>query len=232
MKKFKHLFILFVVMFLTGCSVNYKLTINDDLSIDEEVVATEYTKIMEKKTNLKGEDSINYLYEMFRKNLDNETFYYDNSNNLTIGTATESYKDFNDFNFSFKSDLFYPLKYKKDKNIITLSLPQTKQLGNHYSDNLIYDEVSITMVIPFKVLENNADKVNGNKYTWNIEKDKKLRTIKIKFDTSRSKNGFLINTNNKKVKVNYSYIVSGIIVFIICILIIMVTINNKKNNRF
>ena len=65
MKKIKYLLILFVVIFLTGCSVDYNLTINDDFSIKEEVVASEYTKTMEKKTNLRGENAINYLYEMF-----------------------------------------------------------------------------------------------------------------------------------------------------------------------
>lgn len=232
MKKFKYLFILFVVIVLTGCSVDYKLTINEDLSINEEVIATEYTKVIEKKTNLEGEEAINYLYDMFRKELPNEKFYYDTINNMTKATVTESYESFADFEESFSNDLFFPLTYKKEKNIVTLSTPQIMKLGNHYSRSLIYDEVSITLVVPFKVLENNADRVRGNEYTWNIEKDKDLRKIKIKFDTSRGKNGFSLNLKKKKIKINYGYVVTGVIVSIICLAILIITINNRKNNKF
>ena len=232
MKRLKYLFILFVVIVLTGCSVDYKLTINNDLSLNEEVKASEFLGIIEKKTGLKDEDSIDYMFSMYLKDLPNEKYYYNTESNITRATVTESYNSLDEFSNEFNYDLFEPLKYKKNKNIVSLSAKQTKKLGNHYSGNLIYDEVSISLVIPFKVLKHNADEVKGNTYTWNIEKDKALKTINVKFDTSRSKNGFSFKIKNKKIKVNYGYIVTGVIVSIICLAIVFITVNNRRNNRF
>ena len=36
--KFKFLFLIICIIFLTGCSGNYNLKINEDLSIDEELL--------------------------------------------------------------------------------------------------------------------------------------------------------------------------------------------------
>ena len=78
MKRLKYLFILFVVIVLTGCSIDYKLTINNDLSLNEEVKASEFLGIIEKKTGLKDEDSIDYMFSMYLKDLPNEKYYYNN----------------------------------------------------------------------------------------------------------------------------------------------------------
>ena len=47
----------------------------------------------------------------------------------------------------------------------------------------IIDDVNINVTTGYKVLENNADKVDGNTYTWNITKSNK-KGIKLTLDTT------------------------------------------------
>ena len=47
MKKIKSIILIFVIVFLTGCTVEYDLSINEDNSISEKVIATENTQKME-----------------------------------------------------------------------------------------------------------------------------------------------------------------------------------------
>ena len=44
MKKLKIFIFLCLVLLLSGCSVEYDLTLNDDFTVSEKVVATEKTK--------------------------------------------------------------------------------------------------------------------------------------------------------------------------------------------
>ena len=92
----------------------------------------------------------------------------------------------------------------------------------------MYDKVELSITLPYKVISHNADKVYKDTYTWYLEKDQELRTIKIKFDTSSKKGSF--NFFNFNIK--YTYIALAIFIVIIISMIAMVYINNKKNNRF
>ena len=65
MKKLKKFIFLCLVLLLSGCSVEYDLTLNDDFTVSEKVVATEKTKRMEALTKQKGKQAVNYLYNMF-----------------------------------------------------------------------------------------------------------------------------------------------------------------------
>ena len=231
MKNIKRLVLGIVVIFLSGCSVDYKLTINNDLSVNETIVATEYTKQMDKKTNLKGEEAVNYLYDMFRRNDSNETMFYNEDGVYTIATVNESYSSLSDFKDKFFSDLFDPLTITEKDNEITLSAPQIKKLGNVGSRNLLYDEVKITIEVPYKVTNSNADSVYGNKYVWNIKENEDLKKIELTFDSSRSNESFIVKVRSKNVNIKYSYILAGVFVITISAIILIVSINNKKNNK-
>ena len=61
MKNIKKIIFFSFILFLTGCSVNYKLTINKDSTINEKVVAKENTNRMKSKTNLDEKQSVTFL---------------------------------------------------------------------------------------------------------------------------------------------------------------------------
>ena len=57
MKKIKIFIFLCLILLLSGCSVEYDLTLNDDFTVSEKVVATEKTKRMEALTKPKGKQA-------------------------------------------------------------------------------------------------------------------------------------------------------------------------------
>ena len=90
-------------------------------------------------------------------------------------------------------------------------------------ENLIVDSVKVNITTELEVLENNADEVNGNTYTWNINNNNYL---------NKEVNIQLKRSNNSQDNVNYR-LLFGII---FCILVIgglcffMYRRNKKINN--
>ena len=63
----KILIILFLVIMISGCKVTYELKINNDLSVNEKVVASENTNRMLSRTNLDLNQSVKYLYDIYKR---------------------------------------------------------------------------------------------------------------------------------------------------------------------
>ena len=176
MKKIKIFIFLCSILLLSGCSVEYNLTLNDDLTVSEKVVATERTKRMEALTKQKGEQAVNYLYNMFKRDDENITLTSREDDYNTYATAIISHEDINDYASKFSSDVFNNVNVTKDGNIITFSTTQKELLSSDTNYSLLYDDITVNVTIPFEVTSNNADKVTGNTYTWNI---KRIQIIKL-----------------------------------------------------
>lgn len=231
MKRIKKIIVLLLIILLSGCTVDYNLTINDDSSVNEKVVAKEYTNRMKSKTGLDGKESVNYLYKMFdRKDL-NTKINTKNSNYETISTVTAFHSSLEDYSNNFTSDIFEKVNYKKKKNIVTLTYKQSQMLSTTSSRAPIYDKVTVNINVPFKVTDHNADSVNKDTYTWNIEKDEDLRKIKISFDENNLKYKKSFNFGGLKFNVRNEILVIGAILFIGLIIASIVFINNRKNNK-
>ena len=227
MKKFIKIIFLCLIFLITGCSVEYNLVINDDNSVNETVIATEKTKRMESQTRLKGDAAITYLYDMYKR--DGEKLSTRTDSNNTYATVTKSYSSIDNYAKKFKSDVFEKVSISKKNNNVNFSAKQSYMLGGNFSHQLLYDEIKVNITIPYKVVKSNADKVNGNVYTWNIEKEK-YKNIEISYEEGSKKNNININIKNKTYNINYGFIVIGVILFIIIGIITVVSIKNKKNN--
>ena len=158
MKKIKIFIFLCLILLLSGCSVEYDLTLNDDLTVSEKV---------------------NYLYDMFKRNGEDITLTSREDEYNTYATAITSHDDINDYASKFSSDVFDNINVTKDGNIITFSAEQKELLSSDTNYSLLYDDITVNITIPFEVTSNNADKVNGNTYTWNIKKDSDYKTIEF-----------------------------------------------------
>ena len=230
MKRIK-IFVFFCLIFiLTGCSVEYNLTINEDDTISEKVVASENTNRMESSTRLKGKQAVNYLFNMFKRDNENITISSKETGNITYATATNSLKNLDEYSQKFTSDVFKTVDIEKKDGIITIVFNQSEKLGGDSSKELIYDDIKVNISIPYKVLENNADVVKGNTYTWNIKKDGKLKNIKISYDDKSKYDSINLKINDKTYNINYGLLVIGVIILSILIIIFIVYFKNKKNN--
>ena len=230
MKKIKIFIFLCLVLLLSGCSVEYDLTLNDDLTVSEKVVATEKTKRMEALTKQKGKQAVNYLYDMFKRNGEDITLTSREDDYNTYATVITSHEDINDYASKFSSDVFDNVNVTKDGNIITFSAEQKELLSSDTNYSLLYDDITVNITIPFEVTSNNADKVNGNMYTWNIKKDSDYKTIEFSYKEGNKKDEININVNNETYNIHYGVIIAVGLVIIISSIVLFVYIKNKKNN--
>lgn len=232
MKNIKYLFLLLIVVLLSGCSVKYDLNIDNDLSVTEKIEASEREDVIKAKTGVNSDKVVNYLYDIFkRENIEPSISSKIESDNL-IGYATVSHDSIDDYVDNFSSDIFEKASLSKSDNIYSLTFKQTEKLSSELSTSPIYDKVTVNITLPFKVVENNADKVYKNTYTWEIKSEEELRKIKIKFDISNKDNTKTFNLGFLKVNVNYGILVTIGLLLIISGIIFLVYLNNKKNNKF
>lgn len=231
MKKIKTFIILLTVVLLSGCSVEYNLTINEDSSVNEKVIAKEATNRMMINTGLDKKESVYYLYDMFdREDLDTN-LTYKTEKGYTIATVTGFHDSVEDYSKNFKSDVIKEVNYTSKDDIITLEFNQDEVLSSTVSRAPIYDEIIINIDVPFKVVDSNAYESNRNVYTWKIKKDQKVQKMYISYDKSNLKNGRILSIGNNQFNIKYEYIAIVIFLLIITAIVAIVYINNKKNNK-
>lgn len=230
MKKIKIFIFLCSILLLSGCSVEYDLTLNDDLTVSEKVVATERTKRMEALTKQKGEQAVNYLYNMFKRDGEDITLTSREDDYNTYATAITSHEDINDYASKFSSDVFNNVNVTKDGNIITFSTTQKELLSSDTNYSLLYDDITVNVTIPFEVTSNNADKVTGNTYTWNIKKNTDYKTIEFSYKEGNKEDQVNINVSDETYNIQYGVIIAVGLIIIIGSIVLFVYIKNKKNN--
>ena len=185
---------------------------------------------MEALTKQKGEQAVNYLYNMFKRDDENITLTSREDDYNTYATAITSYEDINDYASKFSSDVFNNVNVTKDGNIITFSTTQKELLSSDTNYSLLYDDITVNVTIPFEVTSNNADKVTGNTYTWNIKKNTDYKTIEFSYKEGNKKDEVNINVNNETYNIHYGVIIAIGLVIIIGSIVLFVYIKNKKNN--
>ena len=231
MKNIKCLFLLLVIVLFTGCTVNYNLNIDTDLSVTEKVEATEKESTVRTNTGVNSDKAVNYLYDIYKRDDIDPSLSSKVEDGVLTATASASHDSIDIYVNNFESDLFKKAKLSKSGKIYTLTFKQSEMLSSKGSTTLIYDRVNVNISLPFKVIEHNADKRHKNTYTWELTKDQELRDIKITFDTSVHDNSKELSIGIFDIKIKYSVLALTIILLIITIIISVVYVNNKKNNK-
>ena len=210
MKYIKIFIILIIFICITGCRKKYELYI-DDNAVTEKF-----------HLELNSDNKYAYILDgdfyplhndfdhTFQKKLDTKG----NKKILDIN-YTYTYADFanaNSFNqcfdereISFKDDNYFSIK---------LSKPNGCMFGEDYTINIITDK---------KVLSNNADKVNGNRYIWYVKNKNK---DKFRLDIKIEKNELI---DSKKNNSFIGYIVLGLLL-LASIFAIYFTLKIRKKN--
>lgn len=200
----KKILMLPLLLLLTGCTVNYNLEINED-SLTETISGT----VSKEEYELKKEyTSPPIAYSLIN---DPQKAIYDNDSELYIKNIRE-----NNDNFEYTFSYIYNNNFDKSSVINTCfenhEIYETDELyhinlsGQFYC--LYSKNININVISNMKVINSNAKKVNGNTYSWTINKP---NNVNIQMDISKKE---VFKENNKKS--NSFRIVSFIILIILC----------------
>ena len=224
--KLKLFFLLFVMTFLTGCDITYKLEFVDN-TFKEDVVIKNIDKFKEEVESVYAFDlSTNYL----------DVSDYTKEEGLSFGYTYYTKK--------LITDPILQLEYKYDFNkneydntqIGRMVFPDMKFSANTLESgkiNDIYDKylelnnINIEISTDKEVSYNNADKVIDNIYYWEINRENSYnKDIKIIFAEEEN----IISLSNSKQKSNILYIILGVIGigFLISIVVIYEKVKNSN----
>lgn len=215
MKKMKLIIFLSVIFLFTGCAGDYNVTINKDLSINEELnlelenTGTEYNKTLKLFTD---------------NNIDENNYHVSVSGSKVIIKYEDKFNSIDEYilNSRVYHQLIDEIKYSKLDNYIDIYINQNLKLnndGNNIGNLSDIDFLQINIINPYKVIASNEDALSENTYTWNISKDTINKKILMQFEPKSS-------------GMSYRVIVP-VIVLVICISILAYIIirNYKKANK-
>ena len=214
-RKAKYLLIGLLVIVLTGCSGNYDLTINEDLSVTEEVKLTldDEQDVYDKTVKIFEDNDIDpENYKVSLKD-DEVNIYYKNKYN-----SIEDYV----LNSKLYKQIFNEMQYNKTRKYVDLYVNENIKEKNDSTfingTNLVdFDVIQVNVKTPFEVLVNNADLKNDDTYTWTIKKGESKKKIQFQFSPKVDK------TSTKSIIL--------IIVIIISAIILIAGVFRKFNER-
>lgn len=203
----KKLILLLIVLFVSGCSIQYDMTIEEDLSIGEKVLLTEdkskFLSVITKSDFFDKNDTNSNIYYFLDSFIDsiveNDDYLlflerkdmklYDSENTMHL-EYNKFYKNFSEYQYS---EVLYNLvegfEIKEDKNkkytlkINGIFYNYIDEYLNHDNISFKNDEIYFNINVPFKVINSNADIKENGKYTWIINRDNKDREINLSFDS-------------------------------------------------
>jgi hypothetical protein len=183
MKKYKIVLLIVILLSLTGCSFEYNMKIDTNTISEENIVYIPNTD----KNDIKQE--VEKLVSRYTGPTNSLGMYkqsvIEDNNNFGM-SYKKNYDTLNDYNNSLSFSICYDnYKLIKEKDKIVISTSKRFNCFNKYSE---LDDVTINIDSSLEVESSNADEVNGNIYTWNINKsnaDNKPINIVLKPNTEQ-----------------------------------------------
>lgn len=215
----KKVILIISLLFISGCTTSYNLEISND-SFKENI--TVYINKSEIPTKIYDDIELDDQITPFIENdypaisSDSKSYY-----KKVVTDAGDYYKVLMDYKYSEKEfgqsnslkNCFENYEFGYDKKYYI------HVYGNFYC--LYSDEIKINIKTNNKVLKNNADTVNGNVYTWNINKQNE-KDVDIEFEVEK---GFSYLT--------LLYIIIGVLVILIPVIVYKFLQSKKRKvNEF
>lgn len=222
----KKIFLFFLLLFLSGCSIKYDLTINEDLNVIENIDVIELEASLGRYV-IDVDEFVSKSLQYY-KSIDKYDIYniIDNSEDgYAVGSTSNSYLDFENYckNSTAKDSFFKKCELTKDGNIVTINMNAVDFNEYLFSSELeesIIKKARVNIKIPYKVLKNNSDSIKDNIYTWEYEIEDYSNDINIVFDTSKPYRD-----------VNYSILILGGIILVVIISGLYIYNKYKQNSK-
>ena len=194
MKKIRFIFLIILVLFVTGCSANY------DLNIDRDIIDEKLTFIMNKDEFNKNYDTLSADKSVF----DSGDIYYDldilEDKDSYIITYSYVFNHDDYFNSLNLNSCFDSIDHNIDNNIETFRLEGFNCLQG--------DNLRVIVNSKYKIINSNASSINGNKNIWDI-------------NNSDSIIAFSVDYNKKYFNIDLVYLIISSVVLIILIILLI-----------
>ena len=228
----KKILIFIYLLLLTGCTVNYNIDISDNKIKESSNYYYENRMYDSNDHNaifletFEDFDNLSDIYLAFNENFEDKYYKKEMIHDSNGDGINLKYTyDFNNYGNSFLFNIFDDSNYVNNDGQIVIDVEEINLYDLYDYFTLLDENVSslnINIKTNFKVLENNADSVKGNTYTWNINADSSNdKSLYIKIQKVDSKNE----------KINYTIIFVIItILLIIVIALVFYILKKKKEN--
>lgn len=218
MKK-KIIILVLIAFLLTGCTVNYNLDISKDLKYKEEILIDSDVSPLSENQFL-----ANYKQPVAPKSIEiyDLTTKINEENQLTRYYYEHNQKDY--INNTFINRCYPEAKLTQEDGSLILKTSGSFQCMHMYL-NLNIDEMKINITPELRVQDSNADKVDGNKYTWNLNEDNYLEKtiyLKMKLPITTA----IVNNTTKN-----TFLLVGAIAILVFLIFAFVKLKKHKNNN-
>lgn len=181
-KKIKYIVISVLLLLVTGCSGNYNVKINEDMSVNEELYLTIENKegLYQKTLRIFNDNNV--------KEKDYEVVLSDDNLKITYNASYNSIEEYI-LNSKVYHQLIDNIELNKSNNYVDLyvneklklSNSNMKQNGTNLTD---LDVLQVNIENPFEVNFSNAELVTDNVYTWTIKNGDIEKKIQMQFKPS------------------------------------------------
>ena len=181
-KKIKYIVISVLLLIVTGCSGNYNVKINEDMSVNEELYLTIENKegLYQKTLKIFNDNNV--------KEKDYEVVLSDDNLKITYNASYNSIEEYILYSKVYHQ-LIDNIELNKSNNYVDLyvneklklSNSNMKQNGTNLTD---LDVLQVNIENPFEVNFSNAELVTDNVYTWTIKNGDIEKKIQMQFKPS------------------------------------------------
>lgn len=224
----KKIFLIILILTLCfGCTANYNLKINEDLTVEENITGLENDEFYNRYYHSTKSHVVDFVMATKEDYLKQQNYNMKETSkeNLYGATVSKTYSSIEDYYNNSKAYLQYydSWNIENKSGIITISLKDKLSKNGNSLDRYMVDDGTVSITLPFEVIDNNADKYNrkNNTYTWNVDSSND-KEIFIQFDSKK-----LLSE-----KFNFIYpIVFIVIAFVALFLILFFVKKNKYRNQ-
>lgn len=217
----KNFLILLITILCFGCTANYKLKINEDLTVEEIITGLENDEFYNRYYNSTKSHVVSFVMATKEDYLKEQNYNIKqiSQENLYGATVSKTYSSVEDYydNSNVYLQFYSSWNIDNQNDIITISLKDKLPKNGNSLDRYMIDNGTVSITLPFNVIENNADKYDkkSNTYTWNVNSSDD-KDILIKFDSK------------KLISSQYNFIYPIIVIFIVLVILFLILVFIKK----
>ena len=233
----KKIFIFFVILLLTGCNVQYDLTITNKEEVREKFYVFIDNNTID-NSNMSKDEYLDYYSNLYLQNSGYENYKVDTKKGKDISSfiVTRNYENLNDYitSVSFKN-MFYNATIERIGNYTSFETSKNQFLESIKNNEIVSEDMkknTYTINIKFynQVVNHNADEVDekNNIYTWIVNKDTTKNTLYFKIGPKVRYDVMILDyIQNNLLLLS----IIGIIILFILITFLYIFIKIKKNNE-